>query len=74
MSNKDNNLDNKLNKLSKIVSWFDEKEEVDVEEGLKKVKEASLLIKESRKRLSEIENEFKEIKKEVEIEVGDKDE
>jgi exonuclease VII small subunit len=63
------NLGSGLKKLSEIVSWFEEKEEVDVEEGLKKVKEASLIIKESKKRLKEIENEFHEIKKEVDDEL-----
>ncbi len=63
------NLSSGLKKLSEIVSWFEEKEEVDVEEGLKKVKEASLIIKESKKKLKEIENEFHEIKKEVDDEL-----
>jgi len=63
---KTKNFKNNLKKLSEITKWFDDQEEVDVEEGLKKVKEAVGLIKISRKRLQEIENEFEEIKREVE--------
>ncbi|MBI4160255.1 exodeoxyribonuclease VII small subunit [Candidatus Wolfebacteria bacterium] len=53
-------------KLSAIADWFDNQKEVDVEEGLSKVKEAAGLITETRKRLHEIENEFEEIKEKVE--------
>ena len=65
------NLSENLAKLSKIADWFDHQEEVDVEEGLSKVKEASVLIKDSRARLQEIENEFDEVKKEMESSAGD---
>lgn len=65
-----NNLSDNLKKLSEISNWFEEREEVDIEEGLKKVKEAAGIIKESKKRLKEIENEFEEIKKDVEDEIG----
>jgi len=57
------NLNDQLKKLSEIADWFDQQEQVDVEEGLKKVKEAALLIGASKKRLTEVENEFEEIKK-----------
>lgn len=59
------NLDEKLKKLSEIAEWFDTQEEVDVEEGLAKVKEAATLIADSKTRLKEIQNEFEEIKKEI---------
>ena len=62
------NLNSNLKKLSEISEWFDNQEEVDVEEGLKKVKEAAELIKISQERLKGIENEFEEIKKEIDIE------
>jgi len=62
------NLNNNLKRLAEITEWFDNQEEVDVEEGLKKVKEAAGIIKISKTRLKEIENEFEEIKKEIEIE------
>jgi hypothetical protein len=68
---KKQNLTNNLEKLSGISSWFEEQENVDVEEGIEKVKEAASLIKTSRKRLKEIENEFKEIKKEIDVEEDD---
>ncbi|MFP4539870.1 MAG: exodeoxyribonuclease VII small subunit [Candidatus Paceibacterota bacterium] len=64
-----NDLNNNLSKLSKIAEWFEGQEEVDVEEGLKKVKEAAELIKKSKSRLKEIENEFQEIKKDIEEEL-----
>ena len=67
------NLNNNLKRLSEITEWFDNQEEVDVEEGLKKVKEAIELIKMSKSRLKEIENEFEEIKKEIDID-GEKEE
>ena len=59
------NLNTNLKKLSEISEWFDNQDEIDVEEGLKKVKEAVELIKTSKERLKEVENEFEEIKKEI---------
>ncbi|TSC62010.1 MAG: Uncharacterized protein G01um101448_389 [Parcubacteria group bacterium Gr01-1014_48] len=59
-------LSKNLEKLSAIAEWFEMQKEVDVEEGLKKVKDAAVLIKESKGRLREIENEFEEIKKDIE--------
>ena len=61
------NLSDNLKKLSEITKWFEGQEEVDIEEGLKKVKEAVGLIKASKKRLKAIENEFEEIKKGIDI-------
>jgi len=57
------NLNSNLKKLSEIAEWFDNQEEIDVEEGLNKVKEAVGLIKASKERLKAVENEFEEIKK-----------
>jgi exodeoxyribonuclease VII small subunit len=64
MENKENNtnLNDSLKKLQQIVEWFDSQEEVDVEEGLKKVKQGAALLKDSKARLKEIENEFTDIK------------
>ena len=62
------NLNETLKKLATIVSWFESQSELDVEKGLEYVKEGAELIKSSRARLSEIENEFKEIKKEIQKE------
>ncbi len=63
-------LNSNLKRLSEIAEWFDRQEEVDVEEGLEKVKEAAKLIKQSKERLREIENEFEEIKREIDEEIG----
>jgi len=68
------NLSSNLKRLSEITDWFESQEEIDIEEGLKKVKEAAALIKASKERLKTIENEFEEIKKEVDIEESDSEE
>lgn len=60
------NITNNLKKLEELVQWFENREEIDVEAALDKVKEGTQLIKESRGRLREIENEFEEVKKEME--------
>jgi len=62
------NLNDSLKRLAEITEWFDNQEEIDVEEGLKKVKEAAELIRASKERLKTIENEFEEIKKGIEEE------
>lgn len=59
------NLTDSLVELQKIVTWFDEQANVDVEQGLEKVRAAALLIKNSKTRLAQIENEFKEIEKDM---------
>lgn len=66
------NLSENLKRLSEISEWFDSQDEVDIEEGLKKVKEAAGLIKASRERLKAVENEFEEIKKKAGLEEGEK--
>ena len=62
------NLSESLKKVQAIITWFDEQEEVDVEKGLEKIKEGTVLIKESRTRLKKIENEFEVVKKDLEKE------
>lgn len=52
--------------LEKIVGWFDSREDIDVEEGLKKVKEGAALVKALKAKLKTVENEFEEIKKDLE--------
>lgn len=61
-------LSESLKKVQEIVAWFDTQEEVDVEKGLQKIKEGTILIKDSRARLKEIENEFEVVKKDLEKE------
>lgn len=60
------NLSESLKKLEQISEWFNSQEEIDVEKGLEKVREGARLIKDSRTRLAEVENEFEDIKKELE--------
>jgi len=63
---KKQSLGESLKKLEEIVAWFESQEEVDVEEGLAKVKAGAVLVKESREKLKEAENEFEIVKKELE--------
>lgn len=65
-------LNANLKRLTEITEWFDGQKEVDVEEGLSKVKEAAELIKASKARLKEVENEFEEIKKGIDVSDSDK--
>ncbi|HEY4514680.1 MAG TPA: exodeoxyribonuclease VII small subunit [Candidatus Paceibacterota bacterium] len=62
---KKTNIKEQLGKLEEIARWFEKEKDVDVEEGMKKVKEGSVLIKELREHLREVENEFEEIKKDL---------
>lgn len=60
------NLGENLKKLAAIAEWLEAQErseEPDFDKGLEKVREAALLIKASRARLTEVENEFQEITK-----------
>ncbi len=66
MKAKNSNLKKSLENLKQIADWFEEREEVDVEKGLAKVKEGVKLIKTCKAKLGEIENEFEELKKEME--------
>lgn len=52
-----------LKQIEEITSWFDNQEELDIEEALEKVEQAAKLIKASKDKLAQVENEFKEIKK-----------
>ena len=60
------NLEASLRELSAIVAWFEKQEEVDVEKGLKKVKRGAELVRSSQERLNQVENEFKEVKADLE--------
>lgn len=66
MADKKFNLKESLRKLNEIADWFEDQEEVDVEAGLQLVKEGARLVKDCKARLSEIENEFEKVRKEVE--------
>ncbi len=56
-----------MGKLEKTIAWFQSREEVDVEEGLKRVKEGAELIKNLQIKLKKVENEFEEIKKDLAV-------
>lgn len=62
---KKQSLSESLKKLEGITGWFENQEEIDVEQALEKVKEGVALIKESKSRLKEVENEFEVVKKEL---------
>lgn len=66
------NLKDSLKKLNEIAKWFEQQEEIDVEAGLEKVKEGAKLVKTCKKRLTEIENEFEQIQREVSEEESNK--
>jgi len=62
---KKESLGESLKKLEAITAWFENQEEIDVEKALEKVKEGVTLIKTSKERLREVENEFEIVKKEL---------
>ena len=67
------NLGENLKKLSAIAEWLEAQErsdEPDFDAGLQKVREAAELIKVSRARLTEVENEFREITKDMDAAGG----
>lgn len=65
---KELSLGESLKRLEAITQWFESQEEIDVEKALEKVKEGVVLLKASKERLKEVENEFKVVKKELESE------
>lgn len=67
-SDKQNTIKDELKELEDIASWFEKGTELDVEEGLEKVKRGAELAKSLKGRLEEVENEFRE----VEAELGDR--
>jgi exodeoxyribonuclease VII small subunit len=63
MPNKKESIKESMNKLENIVGWFEKQDEIDVEEGLKKVGDGASLIKRLKDKLKQTENEFVKIKK-----------
>lgn len=55
-----------LKKLEEIAAWFENDSEFDLDEGLKKIKEGAGLVASLKKELTNVENEFREIQKELE--------
>lgn len=67
MSNKDDKkVSESLSKLESIAEWFEKQEEIDLEEGLEKVKQGAEIIKELKTKLKGIKNKFEEIKEGLE--------
>ncbi|TXH08288.1 MAG: exodeoxyribonuclease VII small subunit [Candidatus Moraniibacteriota bacterium] len=65
MTTKNGSLGEALKKLEGITDWFENQEEIDVEKALEKVKEGVALVKSSKERLREVENEFEIVKREL---------
>jgi len=63
--NQEDSLQDTLEELESIVGWFDKQDKPDVEKGLKKVKRGVKLIKSSKSKFKELENEFANVKKEL---------
>ena len=59
------NITETMKKLRAITEWFESQDEIDVEKGIEKVKEGAELIKLSKERLKELENEFEDVKKKL---------
>lgn len=62
-----------LDKLESIVEWFDKQEDIDLEEGLEKVKAGAEIVKDLKYKLKGIENKFKEIKGDLDEEDSDEE-
>jgi exodeoxyribonuclease VII small subunit len=63
---KETQFQKSLDELQKIADWFGEQEQINIEEGLTKVREGAALVKQLKTRLAEVENEFVEIQKDLE--------
>lgn len=63
-----NSIQTSLQELEKLVEWFESQSELDVEQGLAKVRQGAVLIASLKTRLKKVENEFQEIKKELAVE------
>lgn len=63
MKNTKQTLGESIKSLEEIANWFENQEEIDIEKGIAKAREGAILLKSTRKQLNDAENEFKEIKK-----------
>lgn len=63
MTNQDFDFKKSITELEEINRWFQE-EEVDLDEGLRRLKRGKDLIQKCRDRLKNVENEFIKIKEE----------
>ncbi len=60
-------ISDELQELQKIVDWFESQEEINLEDGLQKVKDGSKIIKHLKSQIEAAENEFEVIKKDFKI-------
>ena len=65
MADKSDNIQKQLEELEAIARWFEQEEDFDVEEGLKRVKEGAVLVKKLKTRIKAVENEFKELESDL---------
>ncbi|OGY58825.1 MAG: hypothetical protein A3E61_00950 [Candidatus Colwellbacteria bacterium RIFCSPHIGHO2_12_FULL_43_12] len=65
MSKEGKKVKESLNKLESIVDWFDKQEDIDLEEGLEKVRVGAEIIKDLKTKLKGLQNKFKEIKEDL---------
>jgi len=70
MTTPEQNFGKLMQQLQEIVDWYEQQEELDLEEGLKKAKLAAELIRQCAQRLSQLENEFVKIKADLEAASG----
>ncbi|MEK7195798.1 MAG: exodeoxyribonuclease VII small subunit [Patescibacteria group bacterium] len=66
MKENDKKVSESLSKLESIAEWFEKQEEIDLEEGLEKVKQGAEIIKDLKTKLKGIKNKFEEIKEGLE--------
>jgi len=71
MTKEDKKVKESLSKLESIVEWFEKQEDIDLEEGLEKVKQGAEIVKDLKSKLKGIENKFKEIKGDLDEEEND---
>ena len=65
MAKEEINITETMKKLRAITAWFDAQEDIDVEKGIEKIKEGAELMKKSKSRLKELENEFEDVRKKL---------
>ncbi len=62
MKNMHVNFTDAMKELAEINAWF-ARSDIDLDEAMEKLKRGNFLIKECRKKLVQVENEFEEIQK-----------
>ncbi|MDO8560207.1 MAG: exodeoxyribonuclease VII small subunit [bacterium] len=70
MAPPEQNFGKLMQQLQEIVDWYERQEELDLEEGLTKAKQAAELIRLCSQRLGQLENEFVKIKADLETASG----